>query len=390
MITETRETRIVHFRVGENAGALITTIAQEHLLYTLDPVKALETLTDSLTGCPTALALKILKGDIVLTVDVENQQFIAEERIPEIHDQIFPKLNVKDWYERKLHEILSTGEDLKKSIDQTMFWMKYKKVNKTYDFGQILKFINDKDSMLDDLIESSEDVYQVYTVIKIYKEFITKTLKIQSIMDWMRKTYPEEFEGVPDRKEYDTLQTVMEKFKDMYNMDFSRQDNELNKFITSMKEIDDVIDKGIEPVNIMDNWSAGWLSPKGEYYALNGEIANMLHNQIGDALQEKGIVDKKPDDSDGVEINPDLWLGQHGWVKIHGNNVQFEGCMNYRNGGRDLNMNSTQIKIIYDYICACHKGIIKLGWKMETVSAIRFKDMAESNPEFVNEKYFRY
>lgn len=53
----------VHFTLGDDAGKLLMQIAQEALLYELDPEKAIKVITTSLMGCPDNIALKILKGD---------------------------------------------------------------------------------------------------------------------------------------------------------------------------------------------------------------------------------------------------------------------------------------------------------------------------------------
>lgn len=53
-------TEKVHFTLGERAGQLIVDIAREHLIYSLNPDKALKAIKDSLIGCPTETALDIL------------------------------------------------------------------------------------------------------------------------------------------------------------------------------------------------------------------------------------------------------------------------------------------------------------------------------------------
>ena len=54
----------VHFTLSDDAGKLLMQIAQEALLYELDPEKAIKVITTSLMGCPDNIALKILKGDM--------------------------------------------------------------------------------------------------------------------------------------------------------------------------------------------------------------------------------------------------------------------------------------------------------------------------------------
>lgn len=50
----------VHFTLGDDAGKLLMQIAQEALLYELDPEKAIKVITTPLMGCPDNIALKIL------------------------------------------------------------------------------------------------------------------------------------------------------------------------------------------------------------------------------------------------------------------------------------------------------------------------------------------
>lgn len=155
------------------------------------------------------------------------------------------------------------------------------------------------------------------------------------------------------------------------NFSMSNMDTEIENYIVSAVQIEETIKKGIEPVDIMDNWSAGWLSPDGEYYALNGEIANMLHNQIADALQEKGVIPMYGENE--RDINPDAWLEQNGWVKIHGNIVHFAGCLNKRLGKENVDMTQIQIDTISKYIKFHHNGVMKLGWRLILTSAAKFE-----------------
>lgn len=401
MSVQTKESGVVHFRVAEDAGVLVMTIAQEHLIYDLDVDKALKTLTDCLMGCPMDLALKILVGDYVINTDVDEQQFYVGERQEMIHDKLFPKIDVFDWCRKKSIEIAKNGDELKYAIDNQVSKIKYKSVHVTYSYEQILAFIGgDNDEIIEDLKERSE-VLQLSSLIKVTKNYIDKSIKLRKVIDWLEKTYPEKFSKLDMDMEdlWDSsrkLTTVMQKFQSMIKCEWdsnafakTEMETELENYITASVEIQEVIDKGIEPVNIMDNYSAGWLSPDGLYYALNGEIANMLHNQIADALQEKGIVPNEPIDNNR-KVNPDQWLEEHGWVKIHGSNINFDGCNNFERGKKNVDITNVQLKKIYEYCSICHNGIIKVGWRLEPMSATRFRDMYENNSEGVNKKYFEY
>jgi hypothetical protein len=110
------------------------------------------------------------------------------------------------------------------------------------------------------------------------------------------------------------------------------------------------------------------------------------------ALQEKGIVPKKADGEKGAEINPDLWLEQQGWVKIHTNFINFAGCLNEDSEYsklKNVNMTNVQIKIVYEYISLCYDSVMKLGWRQEVVTAPRFQMLA-AVPELMNKNYFSY
>src|ERR1035437_5394861 len=86
------ESGVCHFTIGEDLGLRLMEIAQEHLTEGNNPVKALKTITESLTGCPTDIALQILMGKLVLPVDVDTQEVICQDRIAGVHDR-FPKID---------------------------------------------------------------------------------------------------------------------------------------------------------------------------------------------------------------------------------------------------------------------------------------------------------
>jgi len=108
----------------------------------------------------------------------------------------------------------------------------------------------------------------------------------------------------------------------------------------------------------------------------------MLHVQIADALIDKGMI---PADT----LNPDSWLEERGWVKVHGNNINYNGCNNFRTGKRNVDMTDIQIKKIYEYISLCHQCIMRLGWKQLIVTSPRWQLLSE-NLEAMYKEYFEY
>ncbi len=70
---------VLNFTVGDGFGLTLMEIAQEHLIYSLDPKKAVETFTKSMKGIPYTMVLKLIKGDMVIEV-TEDQTFNVIKR----------------------------------------------------------------------------------------------------------------------------------------------------------------------------------------------------------------------------------------------------------------------------------------------------------------------
>jgi len=379
------ETKTLHFRIGADFGKLLMDIAMEHLIYHNNPVQALKTITESLGGCDVKTAVEILAGNIVLCVDEEEQTVIPVER-EDFHDKIFPKIDPMDWMKKRHLEMETHGDNLMTALAELQVQIKRNNMRFPIEFNyeSVFKYISgNKEDVLDEL-EYEIEMSGMGSLFEITKKFIEFSMSVQSTMKWIANN----FTGV-DREEYDeikedcsyTLSDIMSKLQKTVNLDFpmeSIQNDSVQNYIESAREIDVVLNKGIEPVDIQDNYTAGWLSPEGDYYALNGEIANMLHNQIGDTLQEKGIVPMYDSDVEkeiDIKTNPDSWLEQAGWVKIHGNWILYGGMFNHKINKENVPMTDTQKKMIGDYIENCHACEIKLGFKKERFSSGMFRAM---------------
>lgn len=382
-------TQTLHFRVGADAGILLINIAQEHLLYGNDIDKALGVFNDSFGGgCPIDMQLELLSGDKVIEVDVESQQFLVCNREPH-HDKIFPaRLDFMKWFAEKQIQLKDHCKGLEAGLDMIAEKFKY---SRTYvvNFSNtaVMNFIYGNDEDLINELRDNYELNEMQLLIKLVKDFIEKSMNFSKLARQVSGYYGLEIE-------FDTFDIIVlaEKVQKLARLDLwsgiDAEDLSLNNYIEAAQEIDKTVSKGIEPSDIMDNYSAGWLSPEGIYYALNGTIANMLHIQIASALQEKGII-PDGDDEFGVGVNPDAWLEQQGWVKIHDNHIQFAGCLNEMLDKKNVDMTPKQIEIIKNYINKHHNGIMRLGWKMEKVSAARFEMMAD-NLTGLYKNYFEY
>ena len=382
------ESGVVHFTIGSDLGVILMNIAQEHLLYSLDPEKAVRTIAESLIGCPEDLALQILKGDMVLPVDEDTQEVICVPREANIHT-MFPVLEIEKWSDRQVAEIEKQGNDLRDSLADLKNRAAYKTIYKSYDFSTIMQFVAGNDDIILDELRDMEEVSIIEMLFKATQLYIGKSMKTIKVLHWLRKTYPQEFLHAESDDYRLTLGMVMGEFKKLAagNVVKMVEDQSVSNYIEAVKENNAIVEAGIEPVDIMDNYSAGWLDREGKYYALNGEIANMLHQEIEDALQKKGIIPMK--DNKGFDLNGAAWLEQQGWVKIHTDNINYGGCINHKLSGKikNIDMNDKQKQIIYNYIQRCHNGIMRLGWRMTKVSAARFEMMPV---DMLNKDYFSF
>lgn len=58
---------------------------------------------------------------------------------------------------------------------------------------------------------------------------------------------------------------------------------------------------------------AGYIAPNGDYYGLNGEVANFLHVKLADLFVENNLISKVDD--------PEHFLEKEGWIKQHDNKL---------------------------------------------------------------------
>jgi hypothetical protein len=405
-----KETQTVHFTLGEEFGVQLMNIAQEHLLYSYSPSKALRTIKDTLIGIEDDLALAILNGDKVIYVETDEktgqQELMVGDR-NEFNDSIFPKLAIDFFAEHNIKEILEDGKGLIRTTKELINTMKYSGgFTMTHNWMTIVNMTQGIDEDVLEEIRDTEEYQNLALLVQVLRDFITRNNQKLTVIDFCNKTWNYEY----DTKEASrVVADVANQFSRLLRQDFTKlvaigeksdrlpdiEVPDLDAYIQSAMESDAISKVGIVPVDIMDNYSAGWLSPDGTFYGLNGEIANMLHNQIATMLQEIGIIPQeqpnkfKPDEME--EVNPDSWLEQHGWVKIHEDNVQFAGCLNNAVDKERVNVQMTdeQIRIIYKYIQLCHGGIVRMGWKRDKISAARFQ-MIAADRLAMNKAYFNF
>jgi len=382
-------TETVHFRIGADMGIILMQIAHEHLVYENDFDKAVKTYTESFGGdCPEDLVMQLLTGDMIILVDEQDQMFQVVPRGEYQHlDHLYPKLDVVEYAEKIQNEINDRCTDLKEGLNNLIRKFDGKHyMSFSFSSEAVMLYIYGNDSELIDELHDDYELNQWQLLVRLAYEFIATSLKKAEVIRKLARHLDADIDI--DTYRLTEIQTALQKIAclEFEPMNLGTQaDVSVQNYMDATKEIDEVISAGIEPVDIMDNYSAGWLSPEGDYYALNGEIANMLHIQISQALQDKGIVPEK--DERGDDQNPDTWLEQQGWVKIHTDNIQFAGCLNSKLGKPNVHMTQVQKDLIHKYIQNCHGGILRAGWKMEKVSVARF---SMTNDLMLAKHYFSY
>lgn len=378
------ETRKVGFTLGDGAGKLLIDIAREYLIYSYNPQKALNTIQSSI-NCSKEIALDIIIGKMILLTHEDRVSFNGVMYDPSIHKEIFPPLDIENWAEKKLLEM----KQIAKEWDSAILELRNAIIKNSgeFDFSvryeDLIKFFYDGDS--ENLIDADNDTLgSIKCCVVGIKNFIEQSFKVVSVIEWMYKAYPgtipDGYTALPPEVrelstrlfELMTGDSEIEQYVRKNSLNLRMLDN----YIKSQREIDKAVAKGIKPVDITGGYNAGWLSPDGSYYALNGDIANMLHNQIADALVVAGIIPiGSPENGEAIDNrkNPDVWLEQHGWVKIHGNWILYDGWNQHRLCKQNIPITQQQKDQISKYGKICCDGILQLGYSKDPISVARFE-----------------
>ena len=375
----------LRFTLGDDAGKLIMEIALENLTIKYDIEHALSMITGCLIDCPNELALDILVGKKIIIVNDDHSTVSVIERDQE-HDD-YPKLDIRNWIGYKVEtmhkdacEICDLLFDVAKDISEDGT------VNVSVDILSVIhQYESDEYSELLNDIISLPEIDRPIGVIEVSNRFIEKAYKVFQVFRFLKDYYPSEWEeptGMADL--YSMVQVIDQRVRTllsnslpaitaMVGLGLPGKQSSLERYLVSSVEISKTIEDGIMPVDICDRYDAGWLSPKGVFYGMNGEIANMLHIQIADALQEKGIIPSKEEG----EVSADGWMSRNGWVKIHHDWILYDGYEQAAYGLGLVPLTEAQIHAIAKYGNACYGGSLRFGIRMVRMSAALFETCDE-------------
>lgn len=350
------------FTIGKGFGQMLQRIAWERLTEKLSPRAAVEIITQSLTGCTEGMAVDILDGKIILGEDEATQEVLGtlgaggkfNDWIRE--QRIHLEEEAKEWVEA-LERLRQTIADAGGKFE---FSVRY---------PELVSYLSgDKDAGLLDYPHSNV-VEQIKGTVEGAKNFFVKVSEVYEVIVWMCDALNMSRVILPDPilSMHTILDSLMcsdpEVEASIRKQDFQKQ--RLSEFMEEREENQ----TELEPVEITEGYDAGWLSPDGDFYGLNGSTENLLHLNISERLLASKKIPVKE------MRTPGWWLEENGWVKIYHDWILFSGSFY----GKTLT--EAQIDKLYRYGQACCEGVLLLGTSQEPITAARLR---ETEPIMLN------
>lgn len=357
------------FTIGKGFGQMLQRIAWERLTEKLSPMAAVEIITQSLPGCTEGMAVDILDGKIILGEDEATQEVTGTPGAG-------GKFN--DWIrEQRIHleeeakEWVKSLEGIRQEIADAGGKFEF-----TVRYPELVSYISgcEDAGLLDN--PHSGTVEQIKGAIEGSNDFFAKVEEVYGVIVWMcdalntsRVLFSDSVLRV--RAILDSLAcSDPEVEASIRKQDFQKQ--RLSEYMENEMKIEEYHKTELKPVEIIEGYDAGWLSPDGEFYGLNGSTGNLLHLNIAERLLASKKIPVKE------MRNPDRWLEENGWVKVHHDWILFSGPF----FGKTLT--EIQIDKLYHYGNVCHKGVLLLGTSQTQITAARLR---ETEPLMLN-KFF--
>lgn len=342
------------FTIGKGFGQMLQRIAWEKLTEKYNPREAVEIITKSLPGCTEGMAVDILDGKIILGEDEATQEVLGTPGAG-------GKFN--DWIrEQRIHleeeakEWVEALERLRRTIADAGGKFEF-----SVRYPELISYLSgDKDAGLLDYPRSNV-VEEIKGAIEGAKNFFVKVSEVYEVIVWMCDALNMSRVILPDPilSMHTILDSLMcsdpEVEASIRKQDFQKQ--RLSEWMEEREENQ----TELEPVEITEGYDAGWLSPDGDFYGLNGSTGNLLHLNIAERLLASKKIPVKE------MRNPDRWLEENGWVKVHHDWILFSGSFY----GKTLT--EAQIEKLYRYGQVCHRGVLRLGTAQTQITAVRFR-----------------
>lgn len=346
------------FTIGKGFGQMFQRIAWEKLTEKYNPREAVEIITKSLPGCTEGMAVDILDGKIILGEDEATHEVLGTPGAG-------GKFN--DWIrEQRIHleeeakEWVKSLEGIRQEIADAGGKFEF-----SVRYPELISYLSgDKDVGLLDYPRSNV-VEQIKGAVEGANGFFVRVSEVYEVIVWMCDALNMSRVILPDPilSMHTILDSLMcsdpEVEASIRKQDFQKQ--RLSEFMENEMRIEEYHKTELEPVEITEGYDAGWLSPDGEFYGLNGSTVNLLHLNIAERLLASKKIPVKE------MLNPDRRLEENGWVRVHHDWILFSGSFY----GKTLT--EAQIDKLYRYGQACCKGVLLLGTSQEPITAVRLR-----------------
>lgn len=346
------------FTIGKGFGQMLQRIAWEKLTEKLSPRDAVELITKSLPGCTEGMAVDILDGKIILGEDEATQEVLGSPGAG-------GKFN--DWIREQRIHLEEEAKGWVKSLEGIRQEIADAggKFEFTVRYPELVSYLSgDKDAGLLDN-PHSDVVEQIKGAVEGATNFFVKVSEVYEVIVWMCDALNTSRVILPDPvlSMHTILDSLMcsdpEVEASIRKQDFQKQ--RLSEYMENEMKIEEYHKTELKPVEITEGYDAGWLSPDGDFYGLNGSTGNLLHLNIAERLLASKKIPVKE------MRNPDRWLEENGWVKVHHDWILFSGSFY----GKTLT--DVQIEKLYRYGQVCHRGVLRLGTSQTQVTAVRLR-----------------
>ena len=343
----------LHWKIGDNIGKLLLEIAQEKIVAG-DMEGAIELYLSSFIGISRELALDILKGKVSIVVNHEHNGISLIEDVD--------KSNYYDWKwiaKSKLNNLFelairinkdaqllisdngSLNFDFSELLGHSDFML-------AYSFSMIYDSLGTEKHIDPEILSNFEELSQigyeindnniglVEQLLRIIYNYTTgidrlfKDLKNYELM--MSKLVIYKFLRFEDISFYTYhISLVYEKILEYAN-DFTislmgGKIKPLNQLQIDIKNYSSYFfseykDNKILLGEIEDGYDAGYLSPDGSFYGMNGAEQSLLHLQISELLFKGEKYNQEMKKCGVVELgagslSPERYLESRGWIKVH-------------------------------------------------------------------------
>ncbi len=345
-------------------------------IYEFNPGAAVKLVMDCLEGCNKEQAFKIITGEYRLKI-VEDGVDVEEST---------PDFDMQEWANDSIASLEDRGKELLEELEAVMKRIivqdKVEIVEIELSYNALFNYYFNKDSS--EIIEAVESSSRLADTTRWFctecRKFLEDCHEMFIAFSYLKKNYG--IEIASDKVIFicseinQTIQELCTDSSNAVNQAYAKKkymEAELDKFITEGKTIEELRKNNvIHPVDITSDTDAGWLSPEGDYYGLKGAVANFLHIQIADLLQMTGRISVDEED-----MKADAWMAQNGWVKIHHDEVYYDGYYQSKHGYPMVPLTDVQKSRIAQYGKALYNGRLKFGISKQECSVSKFQQMDE-------------